>query len=188
MPDNEQPSSTIDLRKPQISSSARRPRRLWPIWLGLGLLLLIGATGLAIKLLQESKNPFPAKIRQGLHFNLYYPQNLPNGYTIDRTSFTRKENSIIFVINTPIGKNIVASEQALPLGDAIELGPPDPPPGSPINLNKHIDVPAGKAVIGLWGANFVSSIVTDQTWIILNCNGLTTDQAAVVTRTFIKVP
>lgn len=146
--------------------------------------IITAGTALVPRFFSRHPSPIPANISKQLTFTLYYPYSLPAGYTVDASSFQTKGQVLIYSINAPGGKNIAVSEQPVPHTDVAELGPPDAPSGSPINTTKHYDVPVGKAVIGIWGTNFVSSIIAGQTWLILNANGFTYDQAAAVSRSF----
>jgi hypothetical protein len=154
-------------------------RRFW-LWVMFPLLVL--AAGLGEWLVINTK-PIPGKYRQGLNFPLYYPANLPQGYTVDHNTFERKGAVLIFVVDTPNGKHIAVSEEHVPVGLDLSQHPPD---NSPIKLpdEDNFTTAVGTAQISLWGANLVCSLVTPNTWIILNISGFTNSQAELVAQSF----
>jgi hypothetical protein len=146
-------------------------------------IILVGV--ILINHTDKPSGPIPSKIVKELQFPLYYPNQLPSGYKVDPSSFIVKDNNVlVFSIDVPSGKSIAVSEEALPDVDATELGPPDAPAGAPIANNMHITTSVGKAIIGIWGTNYVSSLVTNKTWVILNVSGQTASQASAVTASF----
>lgn len=128
--------------------------------------------------------PIPRKFTNGLHFNLYYPARLPDGYTVDGTSFKREGDVLVFSIIAPNNRNIAVSEQATPT-DAPTHQTKDTPVKEP--GEKSFTTGIGSVHIGLWSDKYVSDIITDGTWIILNTTGFTTDEATAVTQGFSKL-
>jgi hypothetical protein len=155
-------------------------------WLGLGCALgasiILAAT--AWFLLSHDSKPIPRQYRKGLHFTLYYPAHLSSGYSVDLNSFQRQGDVLIFSIKAPNGKNVAVSEQAVPSDAPAHQTSP-----APIKIpgEKHFTTGVGSATISLWGKKYVSDIITDQTWIILNVTGFTVDEATTVTQSFTKL-
>src|SRR5256885_1466002 len=85
-------------------------------WLGLAGVVsasILFAVAIWFIAIHDTK-PIPRQYRKNLHFTLYYPTRLPEGYSVDPTSFQRQGNVLIFSIKAPHGKNVAVSEQAVP--------------------------------------------------------------------------
>jgi len=130
----------------------------------------------------DNHSPFPAKVRHGLTFSLYYPSNLPSGYYVDRSSFEQQNGVLIFYIRSPKNQAIGVSEQPVPAGVTLPQASKGP---IPIPGEKDFTWAIGRTHIGLEGANYVSETITNNgIWIILNVSGLTADQATSLTESF----
>ena len=123
----------------------------------------------------------PRSVRRGINFQLYYPASLPSGYYVDRTSFTRQGNVVIFYIDSNAGKPIGVSEEALPnnLPSQDSTKAPIPLPGV-----ADFTTAIGSGHIGLSGGNYISDVITPQTWVLLNVSGYTEAQGIQVTQSF----
>ncbi len=154
--------------------------RRW--WLLVGMstfaLIVVGA-GL---LINAYRQPIPAQLRHGLNFPLYYPTGLPTGYAVDSTSFRRQDNVIIFAIKTPRSGTIAVSEAHLPID--LDLSVHQNPSGIKLPDEKNFTTSIGQAQMSLWGDKMVSSLVTQETWIILNVTGVSPRDAEAVTSSF----
>jgi hypothetical protein len=139
----------------------------------------------AIWLIINTK-PIPGKFRQGLSYPLYYPASLPKGYKVDRASFQRKDMVIIFNIIAPNGKNIAVAEQHIPPDVDLSQHPHNTT-GITLPDQRDFATRAGNAEISFWGDKLVSSLVTDNTWIILNVSGFKMDDAQKITQAFTKL-
>jgi len=129
--------------------------------------------------------PIPRQYRHGLDFQLYYPARLPAGYVVDPTSFKRDGDVLIFSITAPKGRNIAVSEQAIPSNVATHPVKSNAP--VPLASEKSFQSPIGNVHISLWGDKFVSDTITDETWLILNVTGFTTNEATTITNSFKKL-
>ncbi|HEY2003646.1 MAG TPA: hypothetical protein VGH44_00850 [Candidatus Saccharimonadia bacterium] len=149
-----------------------------------GALFVVLAIAAGTWLVVNTK-PIPEKYRQGLNYPLYYPTNLPNGYVVDRSSFQRKTNVLVFNINTPSGRNIAVSEERIPLG--VDLSQHPNSSGLALPDQREFTTTAGTAEISFWGNKLVSSLVTPDTWVVLNVSGFTMNDAEKVTQSFVKL-
>lgn len=158
----------------------RRRRFIVGLSVACGVILLTGFPWWFFSI--RDSGPIPRQYTKGVHYALYYPTRLPNGYHVDPASFQRKDNVLIFSIIAPGGRNIAASLQPAPpdAGQRSKKGLPISLPGE-----RDFETPTGHAYIGLWGKNYVADIVTkENTWIILNVTGFTADEAESVTQSF----
>jgi hypothetical protein len=151
-------------------------------------LLLAGLACLTVCLLlgtlwiRANAKPIPRKYRNGLTFPLYYPYHLPRGYSVDRSSFTRPQKAVLaFSINTPLKRNVAVTEERIPQGVTLTQSSPS---GIDLPFLHNFTTGIGPAQVSLWGQNMVCSIVTTQTWIILNVTGLTTATSLSVAESF----
>lgn len=157
-------------------------KRAWLIASVVVLLVAVLVAGWFVR--PWTSGPIPRAYRKGLDFALYYPTRLPPGYSVDQHSFKRQGTVLIFSIAAPNGKNIAASEQALPIN-----GPAHQATAAPVQIpgEKHFTTSIGDAHISLWGDKYVSDVITDQTWLILNVTGFTADEATAITQSFTKL-
>jgi hypothetical protein len=187
----------LAISKPQTRSPAhQRKHRLWffrnlftrtpristkRFFLLFVVPLLLLAGGVGAWIVTQTK-PIPARYRQGLNYPLYYPANLPNGYGVDPTSFRRVDQVLIFHITTPSDKPITVSEQHMP--SDLDLSQHPSPAGIPTPDQDNFTTSAGTAQTSFWGSNFVTSLVTPNTWIIINVSGYTKEQAELIAQSF----
>ncbi len=163
--------------------------RTWPKWLrittliGAPLVIVVGVIA-SIWLYQEFTNPIPGNLRRQMKVPLYYPTKLPSGYEVDKASFTIKEQALIFNIKGPDGKNIAVSEQRLPPDLDLSTRKTTGPAGFKSPDQRNFKTSVGEADISLWGDKYVSSLVSLDTWIILNVTGFTGPEAEQITRAF----
>lgn len=162
----------------------KKPRHNWKIAAAVVIVLVaLSASSLVAWHITRPKKPIPANLLKGLSFQVYYPYHLPPGYAVNPDSFSRKGNVLIFAIkNTNTGKSIAVTEEAKPSDINLDQQSPVPLP-----TDKTFFTPVGHATISQWGTNTVSSLVTDQTWVILNVSGIAPAQAQSVTSSFIKL-
>lgn len=133
----------------------------------------------------NTSGPIPKKFASGLSYPLYYPTNLPTGYRVDRSSFARRGNVLIFSVIGPNGENIAVSEEPRPAN--LDLGQTAPASGISLPDERAFTTSAGSAYISLWGAKLVSSLVTNSTWVLLNVTGFQMNAAQEVTQAFVEV-
>lgn len=147
-------------------------------WLVIGVITLIVVAVPASLggwlLIHRDSGSIPAKYTEGLDFTVYYPTKLPTGYHVDTHSFERHDDVLIYNIASPGGRTIAVSLQQKP-DNVFAPSVPD----------KTFKTATGTAYIGAWGSNYVADIVTsDNTWIILNVNSFTADEATRITQSF----
>ena len=160
------------------NSGHQKTRSRW-FWLGIPLLLLVIAAG---SWLVINTKPIPGKFRQGLNYPTYYPDSLPDDYAVDRLSFKREGNVLIFSIKAPRGRQMVVTEEHIPKG--LDLSQHANPAGIPMPDEDNFTTTVGSAQTSFWGGKFVCSLVTQNTWIIINVSGFTKKEASLVAQSF----
>lgn len=105
----------------------------------IGITLIVLVFGLLLGLyLMKPKNPFPENIRKEISYPLYYPEKLPEGYKLDKSSVKVESNIMFFTLDNE-DKKIIVSEQAIPS---------QPPDLANIQGFKKFNTSSGDAVIG----------------------------------------
>ena len=130
-------------------------------------------------------NPIPQTNRNGLGFTLHYPSRLPNGYQVDRNSFQNPEPGVLtFSISAPDGRKAAISEAALPLSlpEHKKVTSLMQIPGETV-----YDSPIGSVKISVWKTQYVSDIITKDSWIIINVTGFTFEEAKTISNSLEKL-
>lgn len=182
-PDSDKASNNHLLAKQ--SKVKRSIWRHWKFWFLVAMFVpfLSGVIWFVPKLL----SPFPLSEQIGINYPLFYPRHLPPGYAVDETSFQKRDKVVIFNLSTPIGRNIAVSEEAIPPG--VNLSAPSNTSGAlniPNSPRLLFNTSAGPAYADLWGDKYVCSIVTPNTWIILNVSGFTSQQVQLIAQAFAR--
>lgn len=151
------------------------------------IVVLCGIAAFLVLTIRQNSGPIPQKYTDGLTITLYYPTRLPAGYTVDRNSFERQEDTLIFSIASPKGRNVSVSQQAAPADVPTRTTTATPVPIA-LPGERNFYTTAGQAHIGLWGDKYVSDIITPNgTWIVLNVTGFSADEATAVSKSFTKL-
>jgi hypothetical protein len=130
-------------------------------------------------------SPIPRSYQKNISFPLYYPHTLPTGYTVDKKSFEQPDTGVLtYSIIAPNGRRIAVSETATPAHRPDHKKVPKllQIPGEDV-----YDIPIGSVRISAWDKQYVSDILTDDTWIILNVTGFTFEEAKTVTNSFTEL-
>lgn len=110
----------------------------------------------------------PDEIAAQARSSVYMPGWLPSGYSVDQSSFTFSEDTVVFSAINPSGSRLIFAEQARPQDfdfddfHNVQLQEPKVIDGS-----KYTSV-WGKATDG----RLLLSVVTDETWIIMTTGAL----------------
>lgn len=118
--------------------------------------------------LHGSTDVVPEKIQKSVPFSIYYPRNLPAGYTLDEKSFQIPESGVVlFTVTYGDGKSIDFSEQQQPSSGDI-----DKFVKSYIPLNSVLQLPLGQVKVGAYGAapnirTIASVPIHDGPWLIV---------------------
>lgn len=111
----------------------------------------------------KGSGPIPKKIRQSVNFSLYYPSQLPAGYSLDKSS-VKFSNQIVFFNLKSVDNTINISEQTAP------ANPPDFATLEKFNTSfKSLDVIGGKAIYGTAESLPVAFLLSNTT--LVNISG-----------------
>jgi len=170
---------------PQPAVRPSRARRRLLIALTAVIALAIAAIGaFMIYRRGQQPDPLPQSVTRQVTFPLYYPTRLPAGFRLEPESASATNQVVTFAISAPEGKQVVISQQPTPSDFDFEN----------FYLNslfgaKEVITPLGKAVIGQINDDTFASIVTDETWIIINAPaGLPADQMQRLIQAFAPAP
>jgi hypothetical protein len=121
------------------------------------------AVFLVLLLFKKQDSPIPKNIEKSVNFALYYPSNLPNGYSLDKNS-VKSENQIVFYSLSSGDKKISISEQAAP------SNPPDFEKIQKGNTSfKPLDTAGGHAIYGVSQKTPAAILLTNTT--LINISG-----------------
>lgn len=111
------------------------------------------------------QNPVPAKLFDSVDYTVYYPTNLPDGYKIDKQSFSSPQSGVIvfYLINSE-GQKIYISQEARPT--TFNFG------GYYNNFKDKSETVTDNGTIAVGkinnGSTEIASLATEKTWIIAN--------------------
>lgn len=123
------------------------------------LILIIGGFGGFY--LIRAKNPIPENIRKEANFILYYPNELPGGYKLDKSS-VKYDNGVVFYSLTKSSSSLLISEQSVP------SNPPDL--DHLMGFNK-ITTFAGNVALGSVNNQPTAILLTDSTLLTITGTG-----------------
>lgn len=112
----------------------------------------------------SSNNPFSSAIRNNVSIPLLYPQKLPAGYAIDKSSFRTTASGVVFNANNSSSR-LVITQQKIPANFDFNNFYTNQ-----LTDIKKFDTKYGRAVIGLNDQRHLGSLVTDKTWLLLTTN------------------
>jgi hypothetical protein len=145
------------------------------IFLLLILIISIAAAGIFTN--KKISSPIPHKVTSSLAFPVYYPSQLPSGYTYDKDS-AKTQNGMLFFTISNKQKKIAVSEQPEPktLPDFKQLQKSFP------DLKKS-DTDSGQAIYGVVKGRPVGLLLTHSTLVnISGINGTSEDVVANITK------
>jgi hypothetical protein len=153
----------MDETEPSTDRKHRWFKRRW-IWTPI-ILVILAAAGLVGIKISQSTSPIPKTIKQQIGFSIYYPQKLPTGFSVDKSSWRIPEQNVVLLTLLYQGKKLVISQQPKPVGFDIDNFYQT----KVANLAQFL-APAGQSAVGTIsnGNGFGSVVTTDNTWIILS--------------------
>lgn len=147
----------------RAKSSIRGQRKLLAI--GSVVLLVLAPIAGAIAYRYYSAAPsstVPDSLRSSVDFPLYYPQYLPEGYTVDASSVSSTQEVVTYNISYGTNSSLIISQQPLPPTFDFErfyereMGDPKP-----------LATDIGQARIGLLNGRKTASLAAGRTWILI---------------------
>ena len=130
---------------------------------GIVILLLAIGTGLFLHL--RHSDPIPAAIRQSLKFSLPHPTKLPDGYSLDRQSFSAKNNVLTFTVSNTAKQRIAFSIQARPQTFDFTAFY-----SKGLSGTFNFTTPTGEAAIGTANNQTIGSLLTTDSWVLVTSN------------------
>lgn len=103
-------------------------------------------------------NPIPNDISSQVDFPLYYPTELPSGFSLDKSSFRVSKKIVTYIINYDNDKTLIVNVQDKPANFDFE---------SFQSKGKKLDSSLGDAYVGALGNQTVASIVTTKSWLLI---------------------
>jgi hypothetical protein len=157
-------------------------RRRWPLII-IPVVLLVG--GVLALLWWMPHDPVPSNVKKAVAFPVYYPlqSKLPDGYTLDTSSFRASDQAVVYTISYGQNQKIVTTVQKRP--DDNELANFYK---NTIPIHRDVLTLVGKAAVGAIGDQTFVSLPTDDTsWLILTGpSTIDRDQLDAVLKSIVK--
>lgn len=99
---------------------------------------------------------------QNNNIPLYFPTDLPNGYSVDEQSISKAPDVSTYTISTPKSEKIFVSIQAKPIESVLEKFHTEQ-----LGLPETIVTQIGNIVIGQVRGRYTASITPEKSWIIV---------------------
>lgn len=190
-------SEPVSVQNQAKAQSAKKPRQkrskmrtIRKVLLIVILLIFLGSIGAGSAYAYQHVRPaeLPISYVKNSKFVIYYPFNLPDGYYVDKDSYTTQDNALVFTIkNSKDPKKFVpVSEQALPPNFNPDRQLPDAS-GSDTGQRGTFTTTAGKGEIGSFQGNQVASLVAGKTWIIMNVSAIPSSEVGGIASSFQRV-
>lgn len=148
------------------------------------LMTIVLATVFSIFIFTKDKveDPIPSSIKQKVGFSLYYPTKLPDEFRFDEIAYDSEAKVVTYSYSATGGKRLYFSQQKKP--DNFNF---DDFRNKQLAGSTQLDTNLGKATIGLLQNQTTSSIVTDDTWILISVGGdINIDQLKEVSQNLAK--
>lgn len=114
----------------------------------------------------KPKDSIPKNIKKSVNFTLYYPEKVPDGYSLNKGSIKIDNNILFFTLNNG-GAKITVSEQSNP-GKRFDFSQT---PGF-----GEVSASAGEAVVGQISSQYVGILIADKTLVnIYTSNNVSRD-------------
>jgi hypothetical protein len=127
--------------------------------------ICIIASAITVTIIRDRQHtnstPFSIETRQAVDFPLYYPTNLPAGFTLDKTSISSTDEVVLYNLKAPGDAIINVSVQKRPEGANLEAFY-----AQELSDVHSIPTTHGVVKIGKRGQSIFASLVTDTSWII----------------------
>ena len=107
-----------------------------------------------------SHNPIPAVVRSQVKFDLFYPSKLPNGWKLDKNSFTASSQLVVYKLkngNNTIVVNTQAKPKDLDLNYFYTKG---------LSGAVKFTTPLGDAAVGKSSGQLIGSLTSTNSWIL----------------------
>jgi hypothetical protein len=142
----------------------RRPRkrRFFKV---LAMLIILGvlAGGAALAYPRYfAKSPFPSDVRSQAKYTVFYPAQLPAGYTVDRASISTLNGILVFSASKD-GQKLAFSQQKVPknfdFGNFYKTA---------LVNKRQFSTSYGQAAVGMTAGHYLGSLVAGDTWLLLS--------------------
>lgn len=108
-------------------------------------------------------DPLPAAIRSSTPISLFYPTSLPEGYVLNRDSFSINNGVVSYTVQDSKGNKLLFTQQAPPASFNFEDFAT-----KQISAGRRGNSPHGELVIGTFQGNAVASLRSSNTWLLIS--------------------
>jgi len=165
----------------------RKKGKLRRVVLALFVIIVLAGVGAGIAFLKPQPAPpappvqhFPAAIKSKMDIALYYPEDLPSGYTVNNDFKIVQGNALYYTVKAPDDAVFYVTTQATPKDFDFQTFE------SKLGNKSSFSTPVGGGTMGILNSNLVSSIRTDNgVWVTVNTDKLTDeDQLKTISQAF----
>ncbi len=159
--DRSAPTPPLPTQPPPSKAVVIHKRSRKTLWVaGVLLVAVILVTGWSILSPRESKIPSFSDKLSGINvgFPLYYPSNLPSGYSFGNGTISNASGIVLFTAANTKGQKIAFTEQQKPTNYDF----------SSLSGTDEFNTPLGKGYVEDFDTRTTGSLVSDKTWIIVN--------------------
>ncbi|HUS26825.1 MAG TPA: hypothetical protein VMY99_05765 [Nevskiaceae bacterium] len=145
--------------KPARTARLRLSKKLTRLSLVLIITLIAAGCG-SWQYVHRTTSPIPRRVQQAVTFDLYYPGALPDGWTLDASSFTSDQGVVLYAIKGQDGNLIIsiqARQQGFDYTDFYEKS---------MSKSSRFSTSLGSGAVGQSGNKPIGSIIINKSWIL----------------------
>lgn len=164
---------------------SKQPQKRRVGWLSIAVVGIVAAIigGGLWSLSQNNSSRIPQKFLS-LPFQLYEPDELPAGMSIDGGSFSATSQALTYSIRDAVGQQLVVTEQPKPSLKEIEEFY-----SGQLSESSTFTTQIGQGTIGSFEGSGLVGILTDETWILIrSVSNMDTDQLKQIAVQFQSTP
>jgi hypothetical protein len=169
-PIREQPASSHPLPAPTMRHTAsvkpNRTSKRAKVLISIVLLLLLGGGGVGFWQYHKNLQLVPAQIKSEAEIPILYPNKLPTGFSVVKSSFNVTNGNVIVYYATDVHDNhINFTVQARPANFDFDKF------YSQVMSNaSRFSTPAGEAAVGNASGHILGSLASDKSWLLVTGN------------------
>jgi len=152
-------------RKPKLPGRSKKKKAALFVLTPL-LLVAIGVSAAYLSLGIKpgpAKPQYPATITRQVKTALYYPVNLPDGYSVSNDFKVNKQNSFYYTIKGPNGSSFYITSQPFPAGASYQSFE------AQVDNQTQYKANIGNLIVGDLNNNLIGSILTSKgVWILIS--------------------
>lgn len=154
----------LPVSQPLVDSPAPTKPKRKKLYIALVLVFIVAVSaGVYYYLTRIQNNPIPASVQSAVSLPLYYPEKLPEGFSLDRNSYSVSGGIVSFhAVNQQNQKLIFTIQPRPPTFDFSTFYQKG------LSGTEQFTTPVGQAAIGKAQTKLIGNLVTETSWIIVS--------------------